>query len=248
MWASTNVAPVLREPMVRDLPCTWYDPIPVDRELALGASFSWHEYEITVHELTGHTLYAAGFEFVVDGVRVLVTGDQQDGLGVPGERRNVLNYQYRNRFRIEDFRDSAALYRTVAPDLMISGHWLPRWVDRPFLEQLAEEGEQVVHLHHDLLPLDELDVGADGVFARIEPYFSEVAAGATVRFTVRVRNPHPDAQDAIIRLVTPVGWSGRRGRREVHHARVRSAGHRNGGRRADRHAAPSPGGRRRHHR
>jgi glyoxylase-like metal-dependent hydrolase (beta-lactamase superfamily II) len=208
VWASANVAPVLREPMVRDLPCTWYDPIPVDRELPLGESFAWHEYEITVHELTGHTLYAAGFEFVVDGVRVLVTGDQQDGLGLPGERRNVLNYQYRNRFRIEDFRNSAALYHKVAPDLMISGHWLPRWVDQPFLEQLTEEGEQVVQLHHDLLPLDELDVGADGVFARIEPYLSEVTSGATVRFTVHVRNPRSIAQDAIIRLVTPVGWDG----------------------------------------
>jgi glyoxylase-like metal-dependent hydrolase (beta-lactamase superfamily II) len=207
VWASANVAPILREPMVQDLPCTWYDPIPVDRELPLGETVTWREYEITVYELPGHTLYAAAFEFTVDGVSVLVTGDQQDGLGVPGERRNVLNYQYRNRFSIEDFRSSAALYRRVAPDLMVSGHWLPRWVDDGLLDQLTEEGEDVVELHHELLPLDELDLGADGVLARIAPYYSEVRSGTRVRFTVSVRNPKPVAQQAVVRLVAPESWA-----------------------------------------
>jgi glyoxylase-like metal-dependent hydrolase (beta-lactamase superfamily II) len=209
IWASENVAPILEHPLAEDLPCTWFDPIPVDRVLPLGASFTWREYEITVHELAGHTLYAAAFEFVVDGVRVLVTGDQQDGLGVPDERRNVLNYQYRNRFRIEDFRDSAALYRRVAPDLMVSGHWLPKWVDDAFLDQLTEQGEEVVRLHHELLPLDELDLGADGVLARMTPYLSRARAGQPIRFTVTVRNPTPDEQHALLRLVIPVSWDPR---------------------------------------
>ncbi len=206
VWATANVAPILREPMVQDLPCTWYDPIPVDRVLPLGETFRWQEYEITTHELAGHTLYAAAFEFVVDGVKVLVTGDQQDGLGVPGERRNVLNYQYRNRFRIEDFRNSSALYRKVLPDVMVSGHWLPKWVDGPFLDQLRDEGEDVVDIHHELLPVEELDLGADGVLARIVPYLSELPSGATASFTVSVRNPLRVEQRAVVRIVLPVGW------------------------------------------
>jgi len=206
VWAPANVAPILEKPMVFDLPCTWFDPTRVDRQLSLGESFRWREYQITVHELPGHTLYAAAFEFVVDGVTVLVTGDQQDGLGVPGERRNVLNYQYRNRFRIEDYRASAALYRRVAPDVMVSGHWPPRWVDDQFLAMLENEGEELVQLHHDLLPLDELDLGADSILARIAPYLCEVQSGSTARFTVTVRNPKPVEQRAVVHLVAPVGW------------------------------------------
>ena len=38
----------------------------VDRKLPLDASFRWHEYEIFVHHLPGHTLYAAAYEFEVD--------------------------------------------------------------------------------------------------------------------------------------------------------------------------------------
>ena len=39
--------------------------------------FTWHEYELTLHALPGHTLYAAAIEFQVDGKRVLAIGDQQ---------------------------------------------------------------------------------------------------------------------------------------------------------------------------
>ncbi|WP_216852882.1 MBL fold metallo-hydrolase [Phytoactinopolyspora halotolerans] len=207
VWAPANVAPILNDPDHYDLPCLWYDPIPVDRELPLEETFTWHEYQITVHELPGHTLYAAGFAFEVDGVRVMVTGDQQDIQGVPGERREILNYQYRNLFRMDDFRKSAALYRRVAPGLMVSGHWKHRWVDDAYLDMLAEQAEEVVQIHQELLPLDELDIQPDGVVAHIAPYRNRVTTGGKVRLDVTVRNPVRAAAEAIVHPVLPEGWS-----------------------------------------
>jgi glyoxylase-like metal-dependent hydrolase (beta-lactamase superfamily II) len=207
IWTPANVAPILDEPLRHDLPCQWYEPIPSDRVLALGQAVQWNEYTITVHELPGHTLFAAAFEVEVDGVRVLFTGDQQEGLGIPGERREVLNYQYRNRFRYTDYRDSARLYKRLAPGLLASGHWDPRWVDDGYLDYLAYAGWDLIDLHNALLPLDELDLGADGVLARIAPYRRDAEAGATVRYSITVRNPHGEAADAVLRLVLPVGWS-----------------------------------------
>lgn len=206
VWAPEHVARIMEQPLVEDLPCIWYDPIPVDRKLPLGESFTWHEYEITVHDLPGHTRYAAAFEFEVDGVKVLVTGDQQDGGGVPGVRREIQNFQYRNLFGIDDFRNVADLYRRVAPGLMVSGHWTPRDVDEAYLDMYAEQADELAQLHRDLLPLEELDVGSDTVLARISPYFSELARETPARFTVTVRNPLPVEQDAVVRLVVPVGW------------------------------------------
>ncbi|HZC73095.1 MAG TPA: MBL fold metallo-hydrolase [Jatrophihabitans sp.] len=216
VWVPENMADVLARPADHDLPALWYDPIPADRRLPLGRTFTWHEYEITVHDLPGHTLFAVAYEFEVDGVKVLVTGDQQDGSGVPGERRELLNYQYRNRFRIGDFQQSAALYRKLAPDLMVSGHWAPRWVDEPYLELLETAGDEVAQLHRDLLPLDEFDLGTDGVVARIEPYHAAAAAGSVARLRVIVRNPYPVDQPAVLRLVTPVGWRATPEPAEVH--------------------------------
>ena len=207
IWAPANVADVLEAPLDQDLPCTWYDPIPVDRRLPLGASFRWQEYEIMVHDLPGHTLYAAAYEFVVDGVKVLATSDQQVGTGVAGGPREVLNYQYRNRFRIGDYVASAELYRRVAPGLMISGHWPPRWVTDDYLDLLVHEGEEQVRIHHDLLPLDELASGADGVLARIAPHYARAQTGTAARFRVSVTNPHRSAEKGVVRLVLPVGWS-----------------------------------------
>ncbi|MFC7406201.1 MBL fold metallo-hydrolase [Georgenia alba] len=209
VWAGQNVAPVLADPLRHDLPCQWYDPIRTDRVLPLGGTVRWREYEITVHELAGHTLFQTAFELEVDGVRVLATGDQQTGLGVPGDRREVLNYQYRNRFRVEDYVRSAELYRQVAPGLMVSGHWDPRWVDEDYLDMLTEEGAELARIHRDLLPLEEVDLGADGLIARVAPYLTTARPGETLTYEVSVRNPFPQAARARLVPVLPEGWSAR---------------------------------------
>jgi glyoxylase-like metal-dependent hydrolase (beta-lactamase superfamily II) len=206
VWAPGNIADVLEAPMRQDLPCTWYDPVPVDRRLALGEPFTWREYEITPHELPGHTLYAAAYEFVVDGVRVLATGDQQVSMGTPGGFREVLNYQYRNRFRLGDYQQSAELYRRLAPDLIITGHWPVRWVTDDYLDMVAKEADEQFELHEELLPLDEYAIGADGVLAQIAPYYSRAETGGVTRFVISVTNPYSSTQKAVIRMVLPVGW------------------------------------------
>ncbi|WP_324650428.1 MBL fold metallo-hydrolase [Georgenia sp. H159] len=206
-WVPENVAPVIANPMHHDLPCQWYDPVPVDRELPLGETFQWREYAITVHDLPGHTRYAAAFELEVDGTTVLVTGDQQDGEGIPGRRRETLNYQYRNLFRPEDYRRSAALYRRVAPGLMVSGHWEPRWVDDGYLDMLSDQGEELVRLHEELLPSGELDLGPGSQLARLTPYRCHPEVGERFELTATVRNPHPRPAEATLRLDVPAGWS-----------------------------------------
>ncbi len=87
---------------------------------------------------------------------------------------------------------------------MVSGHWQPRWVDDAYLDMLEEEGQEVADLHRALLPLDEMDLGADSVLASISPYSSTVTVGVPARFTVTVRNPTREECAATIRLVLPV--------------------------------------------
>jgi glyoxylase-like metal-dependent hydrolase (beta-lactamase superfamily II) len=215
VWAPENMVPMLEEPARFDLPCLWYDPIPVDRRLPFGESFRWREYEITVHPLPGHTLYAAAIEFEVDGRRVVATGDQQDGRWVAGETPEYLNYQYRNGFRFDDFVESAALYRRLKPDLLISGHWLPRPVTDDYLDELARAGAEVARLHRELLPLDEVDFGAGGFGARIDPYQSTVGAGQHLDIGVTVHNPFRHAAEAVVTIVVPEGWSAEPSSRRV---------------------------------
>lgn len=207
IWTPSTVAEILDDPWQYDLPCQWFEPIPSDRILRVGESFRWNEYTITVHDQPGHTLYAVAYEVQVDGVTVMFTGDQQENLGEQDERHEILNYQYRNRFRIGDYKASGELYRRVAPGLLLSGHWEPREVDEGYLDYLVYAGEDLIEMHENLLPLDELDLGADGVMARMAPYRSRVAAGSQIALTATVRNPLDISAQATLVPVLPVGWS-----------------------------------------
>jgi glyoxylase-like metal-dependent hydrolase (beta-lactamase superfamily II) len=205
VWAPANVAPVLERPELYDIPCLWFDPIAVDRTLEPGEPVSWHEYDVTTYPLPGHTLYAAAIAFEADGQRVLATGDQQAvSGGVDGP--DVLNYQYRNRFRIDDFVDSAELYRSLRPDLIVSGHSPPRPVTDTYLERMLEDGRRVAALHRELLPLDDVDFGAEGFGARIVPYRSTLAPRGQTTLTVELLNPFGHAATVEARLVVPRGW------------------------------------------
>jgi glyoxylase-like metal-dependent hydrolase (beta-lactamase superfamily II) len=215
IWTTDAIAPILREPLRYDLPCLWYDPVPVDRVVPQGVPVRWREYELTMYPLPGHTRYAVAIAFEVDGQRVVATGDQQDGGWVGGSRTEVLNFQYRNRFRIDDYVDSALLYRRLAPDLMISGHWAPRRVDAGYLDMLLAKGEELARLHRDLLPLDEVDFGAEGFGARILPYRAVLRDGEHLDLDVEVRNPLRERCRLRVDLVVPAGWRVAPARREV---------------------------------
>jgi glyoxylase-like metal-dependent hydrolase (beta-lactamase superfamily II) len=200
VWSPENVAPILEDPTLYDLPCLWFDPISVDRVLPFGERVAWHEHELTVHPLPGHTRYAAAIEFQADGKRMLATGDQQSR---EANGSAILNYQYRNRFSFDDFVHSAELYARVQPDLLLTGHWGAHELNDEQLAQLTDDGRRVAELHRELLPFGD----AEGFPARFTPYRVTVAAGAAAELTVEIRNPFDRAETARVRLVLPPGCS-----------------------------------------
>jgi len=200
VWAAESFASVLENPARYDLPCLWYDPIPVDRRLPLETPIRWEEYTLTLHPLPGHTLYAVAIEFEADGRRFLATGDQyqgNDGL--------ELNYVYPNRFRPGDYTLSAALYRRINPDVILSGHWDPLWVTPDYFDALERMGAELEALHRDLQPA-EPDLGAEGFLARLAPYQALGYGGEPLAFEVEVRNPFPRPAEAMLAIVVPAGW------------------------------------------
>jgi glyoxylase-like metal-dependent hydrolase (beta-lactamase superfamily II) len=207
VWAASNFSDVLERPNRYDLPCLWHDPIPVDRSLPIGGTVRWEEYELAIHALPGHTEFASAISFEVDNTRVVATGDQQDMSWGRQPRPERLNYIYPGRVSLGDFVRSAELYAQIDPQLMIGGHWAPRWIAPDYLEMLATHGRAMDDVHRSLLPLDEVDLGLEGFAARIEPYRSEINAGDELDLEVWVRNPFPQAGEAAVELVVPAGWA-----------------------------------------
>lgn len=201
VWAAENFAPILAKPSCYDLPCLWYDPIPVDRILPMNCPIQWEEYELTLHELAGHTFFAVAIAFIVDGVRVLATGDQYKG-----EDGQDWNYVYQNGFRSRDYRLSAALYRQIEPDLILPGHWQPLWAPEGYLERLAERGAVLERLHQELLPAEIQRFQAEGFGVRLLPYQVSARGGERLDIEVEVLNPLPEPEEAVVRLIIPAGW------------------------------------------
>ena len=201
LWAAENFADILERPTYYNLPCLWYDPIPVDRTLPLRTPIRWEEHTFTLYPLPGHTLYAVAIFLEVDGKKVLVSGDQyQSGAG------DEYNYVYQNRYQIGDYRASAALYRRLEPDVILTGHWDPLWVQPGYFDNLEERGEALERLHEQLLPMEECDFDAEGIGVWLHPYQVEVEAGHTQVFEVEIRNPFHSTEEACVGLVVPQGW------------------------------------------
>ncbi|MBN2471633.1 MAG: MBL fold metallo-hydrolase [Anaerolineae bacterium] len=200
VWAAESFADILENPARYDLPCLWYDPIPVDRRLPLETPIQWEEYTLTLYPLPGHTRYAVAIGFEVDGRRVLATGDQYQG-----DTGLEVNYVYGNRFAASDYVASAALYRRLQPDLILSGHWSPQWVTPDYLARIETIGAELERLHHTLQVADPA-IGEAGFIARLTPYQAEAAGGTPLEFQVALRNPFSTDARAEVRVVMPEGW------------------------------------------
>lgn len=200
IWAGANCNVVLERPADHDLPCLWYEPVPVDRVIPLSEPVSWEEYELTLHPFPGHAQNAVAIDVTVDGVRVLATGDQYAENG-------ELNYVYRNRFRRSDYRTTGDLLLDLQPELLLLGHWDPVHVAPGELKDLRDRGAALERLHEALLPLEHTDFDAEGFGAWVRPYQLEVTAGEPASLQVEVRNPHRKAEVISVALVGPDGWS-----------------------------------------
>lgn len=203
VWAAAGIAEVLEHPERYSLPCLWYDAVPVDRALPLGEQIHWEGYTLTLHHQPGHTTHAVAVAFEVDGVRALAIGDQyQNG----GEAR--WNYVYNNGFGLGDYAQSAALYRQLRPDLILSGHWHPYWTEPAYFDRLLERGDLLRTLHHDLQLTESWDaLGASRrQLLTVWPYQVEAALGRPFRLEVSVHNPFSDPHPATVELILPSDW------------------------------------------
>ncbi|MBI5031692.1 MAG: MBL fold metallo-hydrolase [Chloroflexi bacterium] len=199
IWAAENFVDILQNPSRYDLPCLWYDPVPADKTLPLGVPIQWEEYTLTLYAQPGHTEYAVAIYFEVDRKRVLAIGDQyeeDDPLRV--------NYVYENHWHIGDYLKGAELYRTLAPDLILAGHWKPLWITPADLDQLMPRAETLDRLHRDLLPVESIELQSARV--EIRPYRIEANAGETIDFEIEIKNPFDRDQDTCAVIVAPLGW------------------------------------------
>lgn len=207
VWAEAGIAAILSDPRRYDLPCLYHDAIATDRILLTEQAFTWHEHELALYPLPGHCANQVAVSIHVDGIHALATGDQQESQWLAGHQPEVLNYQYKNNFRPQDYASAAALYRGLRPDLILTGHWGIRWVTDDWLAEMQRQSEKLVALHQALLGRDDLDVGPGDFVMSIQPYLSQSSAGDSVDYDVQVVNPLHEAGTCVVTMTLPPGWN-----------------------------------------
>jgi glyoxylase-like metal-dependent hydrolase (beta-lactamase superfamily II) len=203
VWAAENYAHILTHPAEYDLPCLWYDPIPVDRVLDFGRLIAWEEYTLELYPLPGHTRYAAAISFQIDGQRYLAIGDQYE---VEEDGTFRWNYVYPNRFQPGDYRASADLICRLHPDVILTGHWGPHKATPALFDWLVELGDSLEQLHSQVNMPEAQGCCPDAFAARIQPYQVTAAGGGRLQFQVDIHNPYPRPVVACLRPVVPPGW------------------------------------------
>ncbi len=201
LWAPENFSDILNNPMSYDLPCLWYDPIPVDVVLPLEKKIQWEEFAITLHALPGHTRYAVAILLEVDGKRILFTGDQYQG-----EEGLIWNYVYQNRYALTDYLETAHLYEKLQPDIILPGHWSGLSVETGYYREIIERAEKLAAYHRDILPLEVMDLGMEGFIGRLMPYQSSAGAGDWMTYECEITNPMDTPQRVKAVLIVPDGW------------------------------------------
>ena len=132
---------------------------------------------------------------------MLTTGDQQ------GNEGTLYNYVYHNGFHHGDYKKSAELYRRLAPDLMIGGHWgTPCGSTKNTSTTCSDTARPSNGRTSTFCRFDEVDLGTEGFGVRLLPYQASVKAGGSVAIEAHVINPFAHAAKVNVELAVPAGW------------------------------------------
>jgi glyoxylase-like metal-dependent hydrolase (beta-lactamase superfamily II) len=215
-WAPANFARLLADPAGHRFPCTWPQPIRVDRALALEEPLDWDGIRFHFAPMSGHTRFSALIGWEVDGIRYVHAGDQYGPLEgdrpppTPQEASFDSNYVYRNGAFLRSYRESAEWITAFRPDVVLGGHWAPMQTDEYYFERLADYGREFEERHRRVMALEDSEphFGLDSMTGWIWPYRIQLPAPQTIQFEVTVRNPLPVNATLRLRMSGPQDWQG----------------------------------------
>ena len=228
-WVTDAFADLLAEPEASAFPCTWPQPIRIDRTIREADTVSWEGFTFRFAPMSGHTRFSSLIGFEADGVRFAHTGDQyhfqsaaslarheiarlprdkavRDWTGiVPGN-----NHVYRNGARLDGYAQSGGWLKEWHPDIVIGGHWPPFITNQDFFGLIDQKTREYEGVHRAAMPLgeDETHFDLDSWGGWLWPYRLLLQPGDTGAVRATVRNPLPRAATLEVRLVGPADWQG----------------------------------------
>ncbi len=206
-YAVQPVAEVITRPLAWRLPCISPSVVRVDRIMADGESFSWHEFRMTAFHFPGQTLYHGGLFVENAPDKLLFVGDSFTPSGID-------DYCIQNRNFLHDgsgFLRCLDLISQLKPTHMFNCHVDAAFTFRPEdCQAIKERLQRRRELLKAILPWRDFHFGMDEFWVRCDPYEQTASPGGKAVLDLVIFNHLTGPLDAHVRVVPPAGGPGGR--------------------------------------
>ncbi len=214
IWALDRMAPQIEHPERFDLAAAipaygkGFDAIRLDRILESGEVIEWEGYKLTADWMPGQTEFAMGLNGVIDGKKVVFTGDNIFADPSAPQETGHEAIVARNSGILEDgYIEGAELLTRLEPDLLVGGHSYVMDHPAALIQRYRDWAYGIREIFRGLSPDEEYRYWFDPFWVRADPYRSIVHPGATTQIQLEVRNFRSRPQKHSITIHTPPGLS-----------------------------------------
>ena len=182
------------------------DGVKFDRLFRDGEKLRWEGYEFTVDWMPGQTEFALALQGIIDGKRVIFTGDNIFGDPAdPAQTGHEAMVAHNSAVLEEGYIYGAEYLSRSKPDLLLGGHSYVMPEPAAFIERYRQWSLAMREGFRTLSSEADYRYWFDPFWVRAQPYRSTVRAGESVELTLHVRNFHARPQTHRIEIHTPPG-------------------------------------------
>ncbi len=166
------------------------DSVHINRAIKKsGESIDWEGYKLTIEWMPGQTEFALGVHGVIDGKKVLFTGDNIDGNPADPAQNGHEAMVARNSGILEEgYLYGAELMRRVKPDLILAGHSWAIANPAPLIKRYRQWAYEMRETFRSLSTDDDYRYWFDPFWVRAEPYRVTLKPGAAAEIQIHIRN------------------------------------------------------------
>lgn len=186
--SSPELKDILQHPERYDMPCLLPEGIAVAQTVERDQAFTWRGIDFTVEQYPGQTLYHHLISFAVDDTRFLCIGDNISGLCFKEDRDFIHSFIPKNRTPVSSYSDMPRQILERRPDMLLTGHGGAVPCDRAQVERWQLWMDRWTELFTQIIDQPHPNMGMDPHWVEFYPYKLRVTPGATVRFTLKIKN------------------------------------------------------------
>ncbi len=188
IWIYENMLDVFENPVRYKLPCLLPFPIYADRVLHDGDKIQWEEFTLEFMYLPGQTEFHQGLYTVIDGKKILFTGDNTWKKIHPHASRNGPVVPHNEYFLDGGFITCAQKMLSFMPDIVCPAHTEEYSPSRQDLEEFLEWAYRLRDIMTGLIDQPDPNFGMDYRWCRFYPYRTIVKDDTQFTVELLIRN------------------------------------------------------------